>query len=270
MRTDIVDLHRFYATPLGKLAATHVRALLAEAWGEAKGSRIAGFGYAAPFLDGFPEAERRILIEPAAQGALAWPSPAANLSCLAPETLWPLPDASIDLLLMVHGFEEAAEPQRLIREAWRVLTNAGRLIIVVAHRRGLWSAIDSTPFSAGRPYSRRQMQALLEGAMFRPKYWTGALYFPPFNIALLLKAANAWERAGGELWPAFSGALLVEAEKDMAAPIGLAQRAGALALRPQRARPAAAGLVTDRPRCVLDDGAPRPLYPAVETRESEQ
>ena len=164
MRTDIVDLYRFYTTPLGRLVATHVSALLAEAWGEAAGSRIAGFGYAAPFLDRFTKAERRLLIEPSAQGALAWPSPAANLACLAPETQWPLPDASIDLLLIVHGFEEASEPQRLIREAWRVLTNSGRMIIVVTHRRGLWSALDTTPFSAGRPYSRRQMQALLEGS----------------------------------------------------------------------------------------------------------
>lgn len=249
MRTDIVELYRFYASPLGRMVAAHVRALLAEAWGDAARLRIAGFGYAAPFLEGFEKAERRLLLEPAAQGALAWPSPAANLACLSPEAQWPLPDASVDLLLVVHGIEEADDPQRLVREAWRVLADSGRLIVVVAHRRGLWSAIDSTPFSAGRPYSKRQMQALLEGAMFRPQFWTGALYFPPFNVGLLLKAADAWERAGGELWPAFSGALLVEAQKDMASPVGLAQRAPAFALRPQRARPAAAGLVgSDRER----------------------
>jgi SAM-dependent methyltransferase len=242
MRTDIVDLYRFYASPLGGAAATHIRARLAEAWGDGAQCRIAGFGYAAPFLEGFDKAERRLVIAPAAQGALRWPAAGGNLACLAPEFTWPLPDASIDRLVIAHGFEETADPQRLIREAWRVLTDAGRLIIIVAHRRGLWSVIDSTPFAAGRPFLKRQLEILLQAAMFRPVAWSGALYFPPFSGGLLLKAANAWERAGGELWPAFSGALLVEAAKDMAAPVGLTQHAAAFALRPQRARPAAAGL----------------------------
>ncbi len=246
MRTDIVDLYRFYASPLGKTAAAHIRARLAEAWSDGSGCRIAGFGYAAPLLEGFDKAERRLVIAPAEQGALPWPSASGNLACLAPECAWPLHDASIDRLVIAHGFEETADPQRLMREAWRVLADSGRLIIVVAHRRGLWSAVDSTPFGAGRPFLKRQLETLLQAAMFRPVAWSGALYFPPFSGGLLLQAANAWERAGSELWPAFSGALLVEAAKDMAAPVGLAQHAGVFALRPQRARPAAAAGLNGR------------------------
>lgn len=242
MRTDIVDYYRFYTSPLGLAAAAHIRARIAEAWGAATHARVAGFGYAAPLLEGLVEAERRVVIAPAAQGALPWPQAWRNLACLAPEFAWPLPDASIDRLVIAHGFEETADPPRLMREAWRVLSDSGRLIIICAHRRGLWSVIDSTPFAAGRPFLKRQLETLLQAAMFRPVAWSGALYFPPFRNGLLMKAADAWERAGGELWPAFSGALLVEAAKNMAAPVGLAQHASAFALRPQRARPAAAGL----------------------------
>ena len=123
-----------------------------------------------------------------------------------------------------------------------------------------------TPFAAGRPYLKRQLETLLHGAMFRPVAWSGALYFPPFSGGLLLQAANAWERAGGELWPAFSGALLAEAAKDMAAPVGLAQHAPAFALRPQRARHAAAGLNgrsnDAAPQSVSNTAAGRAISPA--------
>lgn len=259
MRTDIVDLYRFYASPLGKLAIKHISARLAEAWGDGARRRIAGFGYAAPFLDGFAVAERRLVLAPAAQGALAWPVTSANLACLAEETRWPLPDASIDCLLIAHGFEETADPQRLIREAWRVLADSGRLIILAAHRRGLWSVIESTPFAAGRPFLKGQLERLLAGAMFRPVAWTGALYFPPLNAQILRNSADAFERAGSAMWPAFAGALLVEAEKDMANPIGLGQHAPAALLRPQRARPATAS---------LEEAEPRPLYRGRGTKEA--
>lgn len=273
MRTDIIDLYRFYASPLGATAARHVRARLAEAWGDGAHCRIAGFGYAAPLLDGFDKAERRLVIAPAAQGALPWPAADANLACLAPEFTWPLPDASIDRLVIAHGIEETADPPRLMREAWRVLADSGRMIVVAAHRRGLWSAIDQTPFAAGRPFLKRQLETLLQAAMFRPVAWSGALYFPPFQGSLVLRAADAWERAGSELWPAFSGALLVEAAKDMAAPVGLAQHAGAFALRPQRARPAAASLggrrndADEAAHCRSKDGARRAI-PAASPQES--
>ena len=143
-----------------------------------------------------------------------------NAAALVGELSWPFPDASIDRLLIVHGLEESPDPRRLMREAWRVLTDDGRVIIVAAHRRGLWSIVDSTPFAAGRPYLKSHLLRLLGEAMFSidDAQFNAALFFPPVKSRFLLRSAGAWERAGARVWPGLSGVLMVEARKSLAAP----------------------------------------------------
>jgi SAM-dependent methyltransferase len=237
MRTDILDFHEFYRAPLGQMARDFVAGRLTEAWGTGAGLSIAGFGFANPYLELFAEARARYALAPGGQGVIRWPPNGANAASLVGEHDWPIPDASLDRVLIVHGLEEAPAPQRLMREVWRVLKDDGRLIIISSHRRGLWSVIDTTPFAAGRPYLKRRLQELLTDAMFRPTAWSTALFFPPFRSRLLLQAAKAWERAGATLWPGFGGVLMVEAAKDMLSPIGLVRQAEARAVRPALAAP---------------------------------
>lgn len=237
MRTDILDFHEFYQAPLGRLARDFISGRLVEIWGDGAGLAIAGFGYANPYLELFTSAAARFALAPGGQGVIRWPPGKANTASLVGEHEWPIPDASLDRVLIVHGLEEAPQPQRLMREVWRVLKDDGRVIIVAAHRRGLWSVIDTTPFAAGRPYHKRRLEVLLRDAIFRPTVWNAALFFPPFRSKLLLRAARAWERAGAALWPGLGGVLMLEAEKDMLAPVGLVRREGARALRPAIAAP---------------------------------
>ncbi len=242
MRTDILDFHEFYRTALGAATREFIGGRLAEAWGDGERLAIAGFGYANPYLELYPQAARRLVLSPGAQGVIRWPADGRNAASLVAEYYWPLPDASIDRLLIVHGLEESPDPQRLLREAWRVLANDGRLIIVASHRRGLWSMIDSTPFAAGRPYLKRQLNALLEGAMFRAERWSAALYFPPLRTRFLLRAARAWERAGARVWPGLSGVLMVDAAKNMMAPVGVIRSARGRVAKPALAAPQPARL----------------------------
>jgi len=237
MRTDILDFHEFYRTALGAATQDFISTRLTEAWGDGAGLAIAGFGYANPYLELFPAAERRLILSPGAQGVIRWPANGRNSASLVGEYHWPLPDASLDRVLIVHGLEEAPDAKRLMREVWRVLADDGRVIIIASHRRGLWSMIETTPFAAGRPYLKGQLKALLADAVFRPAYWSAALYFPPLRARLLLRAARAWERAGSRVWPGLSGVLLVEAEKDMMAPAGLVRSAKARVVRPAIASP---------------------------------
>ena len=237
MRTDILDFHEFYRAPLGVMARGFIAERLVEAWGDGANLSIAGFGYANPYLELFSAATRRLALAPGAQGVIRWPATGENAASLVSECAWPLPDASVDRVLVVHGLEEAPEPHRLMREVWRVLADDGRVIIIAAHRRGLWSMIDSTPFAAGRPYLKRQLIRLLERATFRARAWNSALFFPPFGARFLLRTAKAWERAGARVWPGFSGILMVEASKEMLAPIGLVHRAGVAMGKPAAATP---------------------------------
>jgi SAM-dependent methyltransferase len=243
MRTDILDLHAFYETPLGEAARGFIAAQLSARWKSGERRRVAGFGHAAPYLSLFDQAERALALAPAAQGVMRWPADGLNRAGLVDETSWPLADASIDRLFVVHGLEEAGDPRRLMREAWRVLANDGRLIVVASHRRGLWSMIETTPFAAGRPWLRRQLFVLLSEAMFRPLEWIGALNFPPVNTRLALRAAPTLERAGGRLWPWLAGVVMIEAAKELLAPVGLVQRMRSPALLPQVIKPAGAATV---------------------------
>ncbi|MEO1014048.1 MAG: methyltransferase domain-containing protein [Pseudomonadota bacterium] len=252
MRTDILDVYRFYASPLGATAAGFVRDQLAAAWADHARARIAGFGYAEPYLGAFPDAERIVALAPEAQGVAHWPQGEKNRAALVADHHWPLPDASVDRLLIVHGLEEASKPMRLMREAWRVLADDGRMVVVVGHRRGAWAMVETTPFAAGRPYLRGQLVRLLNEAMFEPSHFASALYFPPFGARFLLRSASAWEAAGGRLWPWLGGVLMVEARKRIAQGAAVAPALSRLrpAVAPQRlgavARGAGAPQASDR------------------------
>lgn len=238
MRTDILDIERFYESPLGATAAGFIRGRIGEAWEVTRGMRIAGFGYTAPYMQLFPQAERTLCLMPEGMGYVSHMH--AHRGCLTADLCWPLPDASMDRILIVHGLEEAAAPRRLMREVWRVLADDGKLIIVATHRRGPWAMVESTPFSAGRPWSRTQLSGLLKSAMFTPVAWTSALYFPPLDYSFMIRASGAWERAGEMLWSALAGVTLVEAEKQLAVPISGSK---AEVLKPGRVlRPAASAL----------------------------
>ncbi len=218
MRTDVLEIDAFYDSALGLAAAGFICARLEEAWGPATGLRVAGFGYALPYFPVFAQAERCLSLMPEGMGIVS--NASDNSACLTSDTYWPLPDAALDRILIIHGLEEAAAPRRLLREAWRVLADDGRMIIVVPNRRGPWAMIETTPFSAGRPYLRGQLDRLLKSAMFTPAAWSSALYFPPAGMGFLLRASRAWERAGEYLWSAFAGVTLVEVHKEIAIPAG--------------------------------------------------
>lgn len=221
MEIDVVDLRDFYKSPLG----IYVRRILAEEvrarWRGFKGGMIAGLGYGVPYLGSFRhEVARLAALMPENQGALVWPSTGAIRSVLVEDRHLPLPDNSVDRMLLVHSLEGTERPSLLLRELWRVLVPEGRLLIIVPNRRSVWARFDSTPFGYGRPYSRSQLERLLIEGLFTPLSWRTALYFPPINRDFWLSSAPLWEKAGSRLWPAFGGVVLMEARKEVIAPIG--------------------------------------------------
>ena len=190
---------------------------------------LAGLGYPTPYLGAFRgEAERIAALMPAAQGALVWPPSGPTMSVLVEDESLPLPDNTVDRLLAVHWLEMAERIRPRLREIWRVLSPEGRLIMVVPNRRGVWARLDTTPFGQGRPYSRRQLEKLLTDALFTPLDWGMALHAPPFDRPIVLRSATAWERMGARAWPSFSGVIIVEARKELVAPIGKAAKAKAV------------------------------------------
>jgi SAM-dependent methyltransferase len=229
MQLDVADLRDFYATPLGQVVRRLLAHRIRARWRKVGGTTLIGLGYCTPFLGAFRgEAARLGALMPSGQGALVWPSSGAKLTVLTNEDRLPLPDNSVDRLLVAHCLEVAEHVGPLLRELWRVLAPEGRLLIIVPNRRGVWARLDTTPFGYGQPYSRSQIEKLLQQALFTPLERTSALHLPPFDRRVLLRTAMAWERVGGRLWPAFGGVLIVEARKETMAPMGTLAKTRAL------------------------------------------
>ena len=221
MWTDVVDLRDFYASPLGQMAQRLIMPRLRSLWPDVRGMRVLGLGFAIPYLRPFlGEAERVIAMMPANQGILAWPPEGPNLTCLVEETLLPLPDRSMDRILLVHAVESTEQTRALLREIWRVLGDSGRLMLVVPNRSGIWAGLERTPFGNGRPFTPFQLQRLLRENLFAPLDKTQALMMPPFQSPALLRLAPAIEKAC-PVFPTFAGVNIVEASKQLYAATGL-------------------------------------------------
>ncbi|MBX2805505.1 MAG: class I SAM-dependent methyltransferase [Hyphomicrobiales bacterium] len=242
MRPDVSELSQFYAGDLGAVARRLIMHRLRTMWPSVRGEIMLGIGYAAPFMRQFrQEAARQILCMPEDQGAVRWPGEGPSGTFLASETALPLKSSSVDRVLAVHCLEHSVAIRHILREVWRVLSPEGRLMLVVPNRRGMWARADSTPFGHGRPYSKGQLERQLDDCLFAPTGWGASLFMPPMSRQVILNTAIAWERIGLYAWPHFSGVLIVEAEKQVYAPI-MGKRVPVRA----RLRPIRAGLAASR------------------------
>ena len=118
MYNDVVDLRDFYNTPLGHAAQRIVRRYIRTAWPDVTGMSVAGIGYPIPYLRGLKdEAERVVALMPAQQGVMRWPAEGGNVVSLAPEDDLPLPDVSMDRVLLVHALECSEQLRKMLRQS---------------------------------------------------------------------------------------------------------------------------------------------------------
>ena len=212
MRRDVISLHTFYGGPLGRATVDMVERKLVDAWGDARGLDVLGVGYATPFLEPFNALARRVVAAmPARQGVEPWPQGDPNLACLSGELSLPFQNALFDRIALAHGLEESEDPAALLREVRRVMAPSGRLIAVVANRRGWWSRSESTPFGYGRPFSRSQLEEAVRDAGLEPTAWSMCLYAPPFPA--FARWAEPIEQVGAKAWAPMGGLILMEAVK---------------------------------------------------------
>ncbi|MBF0374092.1 MAG: methyltransferase domain-containing protein [Alphaproteobacteria bacterium] len=222
MWTDVVDLRDFYDTSLGQMARRMIRRRIRMMWPTVKGMRVLGLGFATPYLRPFrEEAERVVAVMPSSQGVLPWPPEGPGLVALSDETDLPLPDRSMDRVLLVHALESTEQVRAMMREVWRVLNDGGRLLAVVPNRRGIWARLERTPFGNGRPYTPTQLSRLLRENMFTPVAQASALFVPPSGSRMMLHSAGAFEELGIRWFPSIAGVVMIEATKQIYASTGL-------------------------------------------------
>jgi SAM-dependent methyltransferase len=227
MFQDVIELSDFYGSPLGKITARLIRRQIRSLWPSVKGMDLMGLGYAPPFIETFrEEANHTVAIMPTLQGVVRWPRYKdhdrnqygryhGNLTALARETDLPIPDASMDRIILVHCLEHTDHSKEMLREVWRTLSPGGRVIIIVPSRLGPWCRSESNPFGHGKPFSTSQVKQLLSKNMLSPTRWTSALFLPPFKSRTMLTALSNLESTGERWWSQFAGALIIEAEKQI-------------------------------------------------------
>lgn len=225
MAIDAREAAEFYASTLGGLTARLVRQTLLNIWPNCAGLSILGLGFAGPYLQCWRESSARsIAVFSQNMGAVSWPLGRASLACQAEEDALPFPDLSFDRILVVHGLEQAENARRMMREAWRLLKDDGRIIVVVPNRRGIWAYAESTPFGHGQPYSPGQLVRLLSGLFFHVERQEVALFAPPLDWRLSLRGFHVWENIGQVLAPQLAGLTIAEARKDIHAVMPLRRR----------------------------------------------
>ncbi|MCP5368310.1 MAG: methyltransferase domain-containing protein [Hyphomicrobiales bacterium] len=216
MWMDAVDLRDFYASATGQMARRMVRRRIRDLWPDARGLNVLGLGYATPYLSPFrAEAQRVAAVMPAAQGVLHWPLEGRSLTCLADDADLPLPDLSMDRILLVHALECSEQVRPMMREVWRVLAGNGRLLVVVPNRSGLWARLERTPLGHGRPYSTGQLTRLLRDCLFTPTRTDAALFAPPTTSRMVRSSSLAIENIGHRWFKGFAGVIMVEATKQL-------------------------------------------------------
>ena len=140
----------------------------------------------------------------------------------------PFNNDSVDAVLLPHTLERVAEPEKVLREAERVLHGEGHLLMLGFHPWGPWGL---RRFLGRRPPWGGRFLPL-----WRLKIWLGVLGFeivevrhllhrPPWRSRLLLLRSAFLDRLG---WRATAGAYLVVAKKRVF---------GTTPLRLQRSRP---------------------------------
>lgn len=228
MHLKAVDLREFYHTTIGRVVRRVLRQKIASFWGEADHLRVIGLGHATPYLRPFAgKAERIVALMPSQQGAVYWPQDAKGLVALYDEDRLPIESNSVDRVLIVHTLNSPESLDAVLKEAWRVLTGQGRILLIVPNRAGIWARMDNTPFGHGTPYSMTQVRQTLKNYMFVPERVERALFFPPSTSRLLLLTAPLWEKIGARFFNAFGGVNLVEATKQIYAgtPVGVTSSA---------------------------------------------
>jgi len=133
----------------------------------------------------------------------------------------PFASESLDLVVLPHVLEFAADPHQILREVDRVLRPEGRLVISGFNPASLWGIRQYLSRLIGNPYLPRDGQFI---SLIRIKDWLQLLNYSldrghfgcykfPFHGQSSMSRMDFMEPMGNRWWPIFGAVFLVSAIK---------------------------------------------------------
>jgi SAM-dependent methyltransferase len=210
MASEAPDLDAWLAGPLGGIVIEQERATVAEALECAFGLhcvQVGRWGDCDTFLARARTRRTALVAE--------MPTPGAAL--VAEAAALPLQSDSVDVMLLPHTLEFAPEPHEVLREAARVLTGEGELLVLGFEPLGAWALrhvfTRRCPPGLLRAIPAARLADWLKLVGFEVGPPSRYLYAPPLASRYAGRARSFLERAGIRAWPRFSGAYLLHARK---------------------------------------------------------
>lgn len=134
----------------------------------------------------------------------------------------PVGTDSVDVVLLHHTLEFAAEPHAILREVERILIPEGHVVIVAFNPWSFWGVWRMARRRGGQPPWCGRFLGLA-----RVKDWLGLLGFdtvqaqplffrPPLRHEGVMRRLRFMDRVGGRLWPLLAGVHIVVGKKRVA------------------------------------------------------
>jgi SAM-dependent methyltransferase len=211
MASELPDLDAWFAGPLGGMLLEQERAMVGEALECAFGLhcvQVGCWGGGDTFL---ARARTR-------RASLVAGRPAPGAALVSQPDELALQSDSVDVMLLPHTLEFAPEPHEVLREAARVLTGEGELVVLGFEPLGAWALRNAftrggCPPGLVRTIPATRLADWLKLVGFEVASPARYLYAPPFASRFASRARGFLERAGIRAWPRFSGAYLLHARK---------------------------------------------------------
>jgi SAM-dependent methyltransferase len=147
------------------------------------------------------------------------PGPGWRLCLRGDARALPVADDALDLVLLPHTLEFAADSHQVLREAERVLIPEGRLIIIGFNPWSLWGLLqqlrrrsEEVPW-CGRFLSARRLMDWLALLGFQVEDTQPVMFLPPLPGSRLLRSFAHLEPFGRRWLPRFSATYALRAVK---------------------------------------------------------
>lgn len=211
MKSHAPHLEAWFAGPLAAMLLDQERAIVAQ-------SLECAFGLHCLQVGAWGEPDTFLSLARTRRTALVAGRDARGVALVALPDALPLQSDSVDVMLLPHTLEFAAEPHEVLREAGRVLTGEGELLVLGFEPLGGWSvrhAFTRGGFPPGRirTIPAHRLADWLKLLGFEVGAAERFLYVPPLASLQTGRARGVIERIGRRAWPRLSGAYLLHARK---------------------------------------------------------